>query len=201
MDRRYLIVDDNRAFAENVAEIVRELGDEVSVAESGAQALQMAKRRRYHAIVTDMRMPVMGGAQLVQEVRRVDPGIAAIVVTAHVADKEIALARRQGVLAVLSKPVPIHDLLDLLGAARRDGLAVIVEDDRAFADGLCDSLRTRGFPAVTASSVLETEERGTLRPFAALVGLLLPAGTASVTMTRIPAKSPRPPQLVNTGPS
>lgn len=199
MDRRYLIVDDNRAFAENVAEIVRELGDEVSVAESGAQALQMAKRRRYHAIVTDMRMPVMGGAQLIQEVRRVDPGIAAIVVTAHVADKEIALARRQGVLAVLSKPVPIHDLLDLLGAARRDGLAVIVEDDRAFADGLCDSLRTRGFAAVTASSVLETEDLGPLRPFVALVDLLVPGGPAGEAMTRLAGKFPGIPQLVITG--
>ena len=35
--RQYLIVDDNRAFAENLGEIVRDLGDEVTVAEDGEQ--------------------------------------------------------------------------------------------------------------------------------------------------------------------
>jgi CheY-like chemotaxis protein len=199
MNRRYLIVDDNRAFAENLAEIVRELGDQVTVAETGAQALQLARRKRYDAMVTDMRMPVMGGAQLVKEVRRVDPGISAIVVTAHVADREIELARQEGLLAVLSKPVPIHGLLDLLGAARRDALAVIVEDDLAFSEGLCEALRARGFAALTASSVLETEELGPVRPFVALVDLLVPGGPAGEAMRRLAGKYPGIPQLVITG--
>ncbi|HSB19264.1 MAG TPA: response regulator [Anaeromyxobacteraceae bacterium] len=199
MNRRYLIVDDNRAFADNLAEIVRELGDQVTVAETGAQALQLAGRKRFDAMVTDMRMPVMGGAQLVKEVRRVDPGISAIVVTAHVADREIELARQEGLLAVLSKPVPIHGLLDLLGAARRDALAVIVEDDLAFSEGLCEALRARGFAALTASSVLETEELGPVRPFVALVDLLVPGGPAGEAMRRLAGKYPGIPQLVITG--
>ena len=199
MNRRYLIVDDNRAFADNLAEIVRELGDQVTVVETGAQALQLARRKRFDAMVTDMRMPVMGGAQLVKEVRRVDPGISAIVVTAHVADREIELARQEGLLAVLSKPVPIHGLLDLLGAARRDALAVIVEDDLAFSEGLCEALRGRGFAALTASSVLETEELGPVRPFVALVDLLVPGGPAGEAMRRLAGKYPGIPQLVITG--
>lgn len=199
MDRRYLIVDDNRAFAENVAEIVRDLGDEVAVVESGPAALQMVRRKQYHALVTDMRMPVMGGAEVVREVRQVDPGIAAIVVTAHVADAQLSAARREGLLAVLSKPVPIHGLLDLLGVARRDALAVLVEDDEGLSDGLCESLRTRGFAAVTAASVLETERLGPIRPFVALVDLVVPGGPAGEAMLRIAAKYPGIPQLVITG--
>jgi CheY-like chemotaxis protein len=199
MHRRYLIVDDNKAFADNVAEIVRDLGDEVSVADSGAKALQMVRRKRFHAVVTDMRMPVMGGAQLVREIRRVDPGLAAIVVTAHVADADIAAAQREGLLAVLSKPVPIHDLLDLLGVARRDGLAVIVEDDQGLSDGLRESLRSRGFAAITAATVLDTEQLGPVRPFVALVDLLVPGGAAGEAMLRLEGKYPGIPQLVITG--
>ena len=41
--RRYLIVDDNRAYAENLAEILQESGDEVSVATSGDEALSLAR--------------------------------------------------------------------------------------------------------------------------------------------------------------
>ncbi len=120
MGRQYLLVDDNRAFAENVAEIVRDLGDEMAVVDGGEKALALVRRRRFDAVITDMRMPAMGGAELVRELRRLDPGLPAIVVTAHVADRELDAARREGLLAVLSKPVPIHDLLELLASARRE---------------------------------------------------------------------------------
>jgi CheY-like chemotaxis protein len=198
VDRHYLIVDDNRAFADNVAEIVRDLGDDVSVADGGARALELARRRRYHALVTDMRMPVMGGADLVREVRRVDPALPAIVVTAHVADAELAAARSEGLLAVLPKPVPIGTLLDLLGVARRDGLVAIVEDDERLSDNLIESLRARGYAAVTAGSVLETERLAPVRPFAALADLRVPGGPAGEAMRRLAARYPGMPVLVMT---
>src|SRR5512134_1318642 len=127
--RRYLVVDDNRAFAENLAEIVRDLGDEVDVAASGEAALALARARRFDCLVTDMRMPFMGGAELVHRLRRVDPGLPAVVVTAHVGDDELERARQEGLLAVLPKPVPLGRLLEALAGARRDGLVVVVEDD------------------------------------------------------------------------
>jgi CheY-like chemotaxis protein len=199
MDRHYLIVDDNRAFADNVAEIVRDLGDEVSVAESGARALELARRKRYHALVTDMRMPLMGGAELVREIRRVDPALPAVVVTAHVADEDLAAARAEGLLAVLSKPVPIGALLDLIGGARRDGLVVIVEDDQRLSDNLCEVLRARGFAAVTAASVLEAEQLSALRPFVALADLRVPGGPAGEALRRLAERYPGLPVMVMTG--
>src|SRR5512141_1602365 len=163
--RHYLIVDDNRAFAENLGEIVRDLGDEVSVAEDGARALALAERRCFDAMVTDMRMPLMGGAELVHHVRRIDPGLAAIVVTAYVRDND-------------------------LEAARRDGLVVVLEDDAALCDNLCEALRSRGFAAVTAASVLETERLGPVQPFCALVDLRIPGGPAGEAMRRLASKYP-----------
>ena len=65
--RRYLIVDDNRDFADNLAEIVRDAGDEVTIAEGGPEALALARGTRFDAVLTDMRMPLMGGAELVHE--------------------------------------------------------------------------------------------------------------------------------------
>jgi two-component system, response regulator PdtaR len=199
MDRQYLIVDDNRAFADNVAEIVRDLGDEVSVVDSGEKALALVRRKRYHALVTDMRMPLMDGARLVREIRRVDPALPALVVTAYVADAELAAARAEGLLAVLPKPVPIGTLLDLMGAARRDGLLVVVEDDERLADNLCEALRGRGFATVTAATVLETERLCAQRPFAALVDLRVPGGSSGEAMLRVQRLYPGLPTLVMTG--
>jgi CheY-like chemotaxis protein len=196
--RRYLIVDDNLDFAENLAEILRDTGDEVLIAENGKEALELARGTQFHAILTDMRMPLMGGAELVHEIRRVDPGAAAMVITAHVGDNDLDAARREGLLAVLQKPVAAARILELLGAARRDGLVVVIEDDPRLSDNLCEALRGRGFAAVTAGSVLETERLGPVQPFCALVDLRVPGGPDGEAMRKVAMKYPGLPLLVVT---
>ena len=196
--RTYLIVDDNPEFAENLAEILRDAGDEVAVAESGEEALEAARGRRFDAVLTDMRMPLMGGAEVVHEIRRLDPGAPAMVITAHVGDDALDAARREGLLAVLPKPVEVPRLLELLASARRDGLVVVVEDDVRMSDNLCEALRTRGFAAVTAASILETERLGPVRPFCALVDLRVPGGPHGEAMHRLAARFPGLPMIVVT---
>lgn len=196
--RSYLVVDDNLEFAENLAEILRDRGDEVVVAENGRQAAGIVRTRRFDAILTDMRMPLMGGAELVHEIRRADPGAAAMVITAHVGDDALDAARHEGLLAVLPKPVEVSRLLALLASARRDGLVVVVEDDARMADNLCEALRTRGFAAVTAGSVLETERLGPVRPFCALVDQRVPGGPDGEAMRRLATKYPGLPMIVVT---
>jgi two-component system, response regulator PdtaR len=197
--RRYLIVDDNRDFAENLAEILRDTGDEVLIAENGKEALELARGTEFHAILTDMRMPLMGGAELVHEIRRIDPGAAAMVITAHVGDDALEAARREGLLAVLGKPVEVPRLLALLASARRDGLVVVIEDDAQLSDNLCEALRSKGFAAVTAASVLETERLGPVRPFCALVDLRLPGGPHGEAMRKLAARFTGLPMIVVTG--
>ncbi len=196
--RSHLIVDDNRDFAENLAEIVRDLGDEVAIAEGGPQALELARARRFDALLTDMRMPFMGGAQLVHEIRRIDPGLPALVITAYVGDNDLEAARREGLLAVLPKPAPVDRLLRLLAIAQRDGLVVIIEDDLMLSDNLTEALRGRGFATVTAASVLETERLGPVQPFCALVDLRVPVGPDGEAMARLGRRYPGLPMIVIT---
>jgi CheY-like chemotaxis protein len=196
--RRYLLVDDNAAFAENLAEILVDTGAEASVAHSGELALALLQTSRYDAIVSDMRMPAMGGAELIHRARAIDPALPAIVITAYTADNELAAARREGLLAVLSKPVPIPRLVNLLAAARRNGVVAIVEDDGALADNLTEALRGRGFAAITAHSVLEADHLG-VRPFAGIVDLRVPGGPDGEAMRRLATEFPGLPLLVITG--
>ena len=196
--RHYLLVDDNEAFAENLAEIIRDMGDEVTVAVGGKAAISFAKEIRFDALVTDMRMPVMNGAAVVHELRHIDPGLPAVVITAYTTDDDISAARREGILGVLPKPVPVDRLLTLLRTARRDGLVAIVEDDVHLCDNLSEALRDRGFSAVTANSVLETERLGPIAPCAALVDLRVPGGGAGEAMRRLAARWPVLPLIVMT---
>ena len=197
--KRYLFVDDNIAFAENLAEILREEGAHVAVAETGKQAIELAMGTQFDALVTDMRMPVMNGAQLVHQIRRVDPGLPAIVVTAYTGENDLLAAREEGLLAVLPKPVPIDRLVELLGAARRNGLVALIEDDPSLADNLAEALRDRGFSAVMAQSVAETDRLGGVRPFTALVDLRMPGGPDGEALRHLLQGFPHLPILVMSG--
>lgn len=197
--RRYLVVDDNLAFAENLAEILRDAGSEVAVAESGLRALELARVTRFDAVVTDMRMPGMTGARLLHEIRRVDPSLPAIVVTAYTGESDLVAARQEGLLAVLPKPAPIEVLAGLLGAARRDGLVAVIDDDCALADNLTDALRERGFSTVTALSLAETDRLGGVHPFMALVDLRMPGGPDGAALRTLLGLFPDLPVVVMSG--
>ncbi|XXF81602.1 response regulator [Myxococcaceae bacterium GXIMD 01537] len=196
--RRYLLLDDNREFAENVAEILRDAGNEALVAHDGEHALALARASRFDALLTDMRMPGMSGADAVHRIRRVDPGLAAVVITAYPKEDDLETARREGLLAVLPKPVPIPALIRLLEGARRDGLVVVLEDDADLCDNLSEVLRTRGFSCVAAHSVLDADSLGCVRPFAALVDLRMPGGPDGEALRRLRARHPTLPVFVIT---
>jgi DNA-binding NtrC family response regulator len=196
--RRYLIVDDNQAFAENVAEILADDGAETTVVSGGPQALEAARTTRFDAMVTDMRMPVMTGARLVHEIRAVDPGLPAIVITAYTGEDDLVAARDEGLLAVLPKPAPIPRLIELLRLARRDGLVALVEDDPALADNLAEALRDRGFSAVSAHSVAETGRLGGVKPFAALVDIRVKGGCDGEALRSVLQQNPGLPVIAMT---
>jgi DNA-binding response OmpR family regulator len=195
---RYLLVDDNVAFAENLAEIIQDLGHEAVVAESGERALELARQSRFDVLVSDMRMPGMSGTEVVRRLRELDAAMPALIVTAFTDDEELERARRAGVF-VLPKPVPMAELLALLGGARRDGVVAVVEDDRALADNLSEILREHGFAPVVAGSIADLEWLGEVPLFAAIVDLRLPGGADGEMLRRLTARFPSLPLLVATG--
>jgi CheY-like chemotaxis protein len=193
-----LLVDDNLAFAENVAEILRDNGDEATVAGDGADALELIRKQRYDAMLTDMKMPRMGGAELMRQLRTVDPGIPVIVATAYSGDEDLRIARQEGLLAVMPKPLDLARLTELFTKARRNGLIALVEDDEALSDNLCEALRSVGLSAITATSVVETERLGPISPFVGIVDLRVPGGPDGEALLRLKAKFPSLPMLVIT---
>jgi DNA-binding NtrC family response regulator len=194
--KRFLFVDDNFDFAENLAEILRDDGDQVTIASGGIHALELIRENRFDALVTDMRMPVMSGSALVHEVRRLDPGLPAIVITAYTGEADLEAARKEGILAILPKPVPIRGLIALLKVARRDALVGLVEDDFALADNLAEALRDLGFSSINACSVAETERLGGLRLCAALVDLRIAGAPDGAALKLLFERNPQLPILV-----
>jgi DNA-binding response OmpR family regulator len=197
MPRRYLLIDDNREFLDNVAEILQDTGALVEIADDGPTAMGLVRAQRFDAVVTDMRMPGMNGAELVHELRVIDPGLPVILLSAFSHDVQLRDARRCGLLAVLSKPQHMPRLIGLLGSARRGGTLVLVEDDPALADNLTEALSARGLTVATASSLGEVDGLG-VKPFVALVDLRVPGGPFGESLERVRSRFPGTPTVVIT---
>jgi CheY-like chemotaxis protein len=142
--RRYLVVDDNQPLAENLAEILETSGAEVDVEVDPRAALRRLRARRYTALVTDMRMPGLGGAELLAAARSTDPDLPALVVTAFIGDAELAKVERMGVLATLPKPVPVEILLKRLEQARRGAVVWVVHGTSDGVSRLMELVRDHG---------------------------------------------------------
>jgi CheY-like chemotaxis protein len=181
--RRYLVVDDNEAFAENLSEILSDTGAQVDIALGGEAAIELVEKNRYDLVISDMRMPIMGGAELVHRIRRLEPGLPSIVLTAYINDDDLQTARDEGVLAVLPKPAPMRRLLELCAAARRDGLVAVIHDEAAMVESVTEALRQRGFATASVLLPADAVRLHHLRPFAALIDLRSESAKVAVSAT------------------
>jgi two-component system NtrC family sensor kinase len=75
--KRILVVDDEPAMAELLAELLSDEGHQVDVAENGKAALVRMESTRYDAVISDLRMPVLDGPGLYQEAERRFPELIA----------------------------------------------------------------------------------------------------------------------------
>jgi len=99
-----LLVDDDADLRRSVSRLLRRAGWTVVEARDGLEALEMLEDLSPAVLLTDMRMPHMGGLQLIDAVRA-DDGALPIVVLSGYHDVPVLELKRRGAAAVLDKPV------------------------------------------------------------------------------------------------
>ena len=108
---RFLVVDDKRDLAKGIALALKPLSDDIAVAHSAEQALAMASKRPVDVLLSDIRMPGMGGVALLKRMRTSMPRCRVILFTAY-GDVEAAVEAMQlGAYHYLTKPFGTAELL------------------------------------------------------------------------------------------
>ncbi len=108
---RILVVDDEPAQREMVSGFLKKQGFDVSTAESGVKALQLFRQDSIDLILTDQKMPVMSGADLLQAVRAINPETPVILMTAFGSIEAAVSAIQGGATDYLTKPLNLDELL------------------------------------------------------------------------------------------
>ncbi len=101
---RILVVDDKEMMRDSVSTTLARKGHTVITASSAQSALAKLAEKPCDAVITDLQMPEMSGADLLAEIRRLDEQIPVILMTAYGTIETAVAAMKQGAWDYITKP-------------------------------------------------------------------------------------------------
>ncbi|RME27212.1 MAG: sigma-54-dependent Fis family transcriptional regulator [Deltaproteobacteria bacterium] len=110
MSERILVVDDEAVLRHNVVRFLSSLGHDAVAAGSGERAVDLLGAEPFDLVITDLRMPGMGGIDLLSHLAQRYPDTLAIVITAHASIETAVDALRLGAQDYLLKPISLDEL-------------------------------------------------------------------------------------------
>jgi PAS domain S-box-containing protein len=135
---RILVVDDELGPRESLRMLLKP-AYQITTAESGRAALDMLPQVRPDIVILDIKMPEMDGLEVLRRVKRADPSIEVVMITAYASLETVKLALTHGAFEYLIKPFSRQDLEDVVRRAlvrrqadlgARGEVATLVEEMR-----------------------------------------------------------------------
>ena len=114
MKRNILVVDDEKYIREGLVAALELDGYNGIQAENGTEAWKIVNSQNIDMVITDLRMPDMGGAELLKRIYTTYPTIPVVVLTGHGTIEDAVTAMQNGAVDFLTKPVNLDHLSVLI---------------------------------------------------------------------------------------
>ena len=120
---RVLIIDDEDQFVDAVVERLRLRGFEANGVTSGQDAMELLHQRSYDVVLLDVKMPGLGGLEVIRKVKEKWPDLQVVMLTGHGSSQDAEKGMELGAFEYVMKPVNIDNLTDILRAATEGRIA------------------------------------------------------------------------------
>jgi DNA-binding NtrC family response regulator len=107
---RILIIDDELQICQNCIKILSKLACEVKYALSGFDALKMIDEKPFDVVVTDLKMDILGGMEVLRRIKEAYPETMVIVMTGYASISSAVEVMKMGALDYLPKPFTPQEL-------------------------------------------------------------------------------------------
>ncbi len=114
-----LIVDNDRMHAEAMADSLRSVGFACTVAGGGSEAISLLESSTFEIVVSDLKMPDVGGLEVLAKSRELQPDAEVVLVTGHGTIESAVEAMRRGAFNYLLKPLDLKQLRAVVENAAR----------------------------------------------------------------------------------
>ena len=108
---RILVVDDEEQMRDLLAKVLERKGFQASVCGDGTEALAFLEKEPVDLVVTDVRMPGLGGMEALRAVKELNPDIVVIIMTAFGSIDQAVQAVKEGAYDYINKPFKIDEML------------------------------------------------------------------------------------------
>ena len=115
--KKVLVIDDERIVLDSITKILKEENFTVDVFMSGRQGLAAATQDDYDLVLTDLRMPDIGGMRILRDVKRLKPAVPVVMITGFGTVKSAVQAMKLGAAEYLEKPFSPDQLVKTVNAA------------------------------------------------------------------------------------
>jgi len=112
-----LVIDDEQIVLDSVSKILKDENYEVDVSLSGREGLNQAIEKEYDIVLTDIRMPDIGGMRVLRDVKRSKPSLPVVIITGYASVKSAVQAMKLGAADYIEKPFTPDQLLKAVDAA------------------------------------------------------------------------------------
>ena len=111
-----LLIDDDEDFAQSLALVLEDEGHEVAVTHTIADCVARFRERRHDLVMIDVRLRGESGVDCFEQLRAIDSGVCAVMMTGYSVEDVLRRAVEAGVRRVLRKPFSEDDLLRTLAS-------------------------------------------------------------------------------------
>lgn len=108
---RILVVDDEQVIRDILGDFLSMEGFQVSTADDGSQALVELSRQHYDLVLTDLKMPNVGGLELLAAIQKHAPSVVTIIMTGFGTVETAIDAMKQGAYDYILKPFKVEEIV------------------------------------------------------------------------------------------
>ena len=112
--KRILIIEDDNEMKSLLKEFIEEEGYTIDSVDNGLKALEKLVRQPFDLIITDIRMPGLTGLDILPRLKKFQPDVFIIVISAFGGERACRRAFERGATAYIEKPIDLQKLKTLI---------------------------------------------------------------------------------------
>ena len=115
--KKVIVIDDEQIVLDSVSATLTDEDYEVDTSLSSRKGLDWAIERSYDILLTDIRMPDIGGLRVLRDIKRVKPSLPVVIITGYATVQLAVQATKLGAAQIVEKPFEPEELLKAMSNA------------------------------------------------------------------------------------
>jgi two-component system response regulator PilR (NtrC family) len=112
-----LVVDDELSMREFLKILLDKEGYEVSTASEASSAIDLIKCQNFDLVISDIKMPGMGGLSLLGKIKEINSSLPVIMITAFASPDNAVIAMKRGAFDYITKPFKVDEIIKIVKSA------------------------------------------------------------------------------------